>query len=113
MLSNIQSSFPELLTLALRLIGLHRRNGDLERVKQLYEKFLAEVSSSSSSKDNTTFFAVKYARFLSKTVKSYEKVGGGELGGKVGLVVSLESSTTVVVWNRPWIRFDNLESFFF
>ena len=89
MLSNIQSSFPELLTLALRLIGLHRRNGDLERVKQLYEKFLAEVSSSSSSKDNTTFFAVKYARFLSKTVKSYEKVGGGELGGggKVDLVV--------------------------
>ena len=81
-LSNIQSSFPELLTLALRLIGLHRRNGDLERVKQLYEKFLAEVStsssssSSSSSKENTAFFAVKYARFLSKTVKAYEKVFG-------------------------------------
>ena len=71
-LSNIQTSFPELLTLSLRLIGLHRRNGDLEKVKELYEKFIAEVAS--SSKENAAFFAVKYARFLSKTVKSYEKV---------------------------------------
>ena len=78
-LSNIQTSFPELLTLSLRLIGLHRRHGDLEKVKQLYEKFLAEASSAPSPKDNVAFFAVKYARFLSKTVKSYEKVSMGPL----------------------------------
>ena len=73
-LSNIQSSFPDLLMLSLRLVGLHRRSGDLEKVKELYDKFIAQVSSSSSSKESAAFYAVKYARFLSKTVKSYEKV---------------------------------------
>merc|ERR1719334_1218189 len=61
-LTNMQSAFPELLMLSLRLIGLHRRSGDLEQVKELYEKFILEAPS----KETTAFFSIKYARFLSK-----------------------------------------------
>merc|ERR1719259_659852 len=67
-LTELQSSFPDLLLISTRLIGIYRRKQDKDKVMETFDQCLADAKST----DVFNFFSVKYARFLSKE-NNYEK----------------------------------------
>jgi len=67
-LTDLQSSFPDLLLISTRLIGIYRRKQDKDKVMETFDQCLADAKST----DVFNFFSVKYARFLSKE-NNYEK----------------------------------------
>ncbi|EEB13152.1 pre-mRNA-splicing factor clf-1, putative [Pediculus humanus corporis] len=68
-LENLEKAVPNLLPVAYRRINLERRKGDLNKVCELYELYLANAKN----KAVLTNMTVKYARFTWKILNDVEK----------------------------------------
>jgi len=68
-LTQLEESVPGLVMVSLRCIGLQRRRGDLNAVMALYSKY----AESATSTEVGSFFAIKFARYLSKVVGDFDK----------------------------------------
>lgn len=61
-LTTLDKTCPNLVQIAYRRINLERRRGDLDKCAQLYEHYIAATKS----KNVSSSFAIKYARFCHK-----------------------------------------------
>ena len=61
-LQEFEKEMPKLVMIQLRQITLARRRGNLEKVDQLYTKYMEEAAS----EKERSFFAIKRARFQAK-----------------------------------------------
>lgn len=68
-LENLDKKQPNLLQVAYRRINLERRRGNLTKCLELYEENLANAKS----KHITSSITIKYARFLNKHMKEFDK----------------------------------------
>lgn len=68
-LENLDKKQPNLLQVAYRRINLERRRGNLEKCLELYEECLVNAKS----KQIASSLTIKYARFLNKHMKQYER----------------------------------------
>jgi len=67
-LENIEKAVPGYTMLRIKRINLERRLGSTDKVKELYTQSIKE----SDSTENISFFAVKYARFLSRVLQDLD-----------------------------------------
>ena len=63
-LAELDKGVPGIIVVKLRRINLERRRGNINAVSALYEEAMIETSD----QELGTFFAVRYARFLSKVL---------------------------------------------
>lgn len=68
-LENLDKKQPNLLQVAYRRINLERRRGNLEKCLEHYEECLVNAKS----KQIASSLTIKYARFLNKHMKQYER----------------------------------------
>ena len=61
-LQEFEKEMPKLVMIQLRHITLARRQGDFEKVDQLYGKYMEEAASEKEQ----SFFAIKRARYQAK-----------------------------------------------
>ncbi|KAL0269665.1 UNVERIFIED_CONTAM: hypothetical protein PYX00_007316 [Menopon gallinae] len=68
-LANLEKNIPDLLSVAYRRINLERRRGNLDKVCELYEHYLANTKNKAILSNMT----VKYARFTLKILNDVDK----------------------------------------
>ncbi|XP_064599898.1 pre-mRNA-processing factor 39-like [Liolophura sinensis] len=68
-LSSLEKTLPKLAMVRLRRISLERRRGNYPEVEQIYRESIEEAPSL----EVHSFFALKYARYLSKVLGKVEK----------------------------------------
>ena len=61
-LEQLENNVPGLSMVHLRLISLHRRQGNFDKVEHLYKQHVQDTQDTSSK----SFYAIKYARYLGK-----------------------------------------------
>jgi pre-mRNA-processing factor 39 len=68
-LDGLDKRQPHLLQVAYRRINLERRRGDFDTCTKLYEKY----HSNAKNRNIASALAIKYARFMNKVKRDYEK----------------------------------------
>ncbi|ELU07632.1 hypothetical protein CAPTEDRAFT_180947 [Capitella teleta] len=63
-LDNLDAQIPGLAVVALRKIGIERRRGNTDDLEGMYNKYVQDTQD----KAVKSFFSIKYARFLTKTL---------------------------------------------
>ncbi|CAH1793220.1 unnamed protein product [Owenia fusiformis] len=68
-LHNLNKQIPQYSSIALRRIGLERRQGNVEDVEGMFEEYI----DNSQNTETATFYRIKYARFLMKVKRDVAK----------------------------------------